>query len=128
MLGELSEAGQLIATNLASPAPRFANTTGRAFFLSAVIAELEGAPVAAAIGRLKAMLKGPPLPVTPDVAARWDMRYFIDHLRGRLPENTVDLLAAVVSALDDPRALPDLERFAAWRDAGDASPEPEAPA
>jgi len=67
------------------------------------------------LGQLKTLLTGPELPVAGDVAVPWDIAYFIGHLRPKLPPGSADFLTALVAALNDRAKLPDLGRFAEWK-------------
>lgn len=51
-----------------------------------------------------------------DVAVPWDIAYFIEHLRPKLPSGSADFLTALVAALNDPTKLAYLDRFPEWRD------------
>ena len=117
MLGQLEEARQILAVNWHLNAPPHANTTPRIAFLRHLIALLESQPNTPFLGQLKTLLTGPTLPVASDVAVPWDITYFIEHLRFKLPSGSTDFLTALVAVLNDRTKLSELEEFPAWREA-----------
>jgi hypothetical protein len=74
-------------------------------------------PAAAHIGKLKMILGGVALSVYSDIEVPWDIVYLTDHLRFKLNTNQIDLLAVLISVLNDPFKLTDLDQFPEWRDA-----------
>ena len=116
MLGKLEEAREILAANWHLKAPPHANTTPCIVFLRHVIALLESQPSTPFLGQLKTLLSSPELPVAADVAVPWKIAYFIEHLSPKLPPGSAEFLTALVAALNDRAKLPDLDRFAEWRD------------
>ena len=117
MTGETAEARRLLAGNWAWPAPDCANTTPRIAFLGLLTNLLDGGNDADAIGRLKALLLGPKLPVAAGVAYPWDVEYLLDYLAPRLPDSDRAFLTALLAAINDTDLAPALDRFPIWRDA-----------
>ena len=143
LFGKLEEARQILAANWRLNAPPHANTTPRIAFLRQLIAQLESQPATPFLGQLKTLLTGPEtrrtgvapvsiqeksetagtdcptptpeLPVASGVAVPWDIAYFIEFLKPKLGEHPAEFLTALVAALNDHGKIPDLERFAAWR-------------
>jgi len=116
MLGELAKAQQLLGVNSQSKAPQYANTTPRVVFLRAIVALLEGHPTALFLGQLKTLIASEPLPVMSDVQVPWDITYFVEYLRPKLPADAINFLTALVTALNDRTKLSELDRFPEWRD------------
>lgn len=116
MDGKLSEAEREISALWHLNAPTYRNTTPRILFLRMVVASLVGEPTAVFLRQLKTLLCGDPLPIAEHVAHPWDLGYFIDYVRRRLPADTVAFLAAIVAALNDPLKLDELDTFQNWRD------------
>ena len=75
-----------------------------------------GTPNTPFLGQFKTLLTGPELPVASDVAVPWDIAYFIEYLRPKLPPGNAEFLTALATALNDRTNLPDLDRFPEWRD------------
>jgi hypothetical protein len=96
--------------------PDCANTTPGIAFLGLLAALLEGGDGTGAIGRLKALLLGPKLPMAAGVAHPWDVGYLLDYLAPRLPDGQHAFLAGLVATINAPDQVGDLDRFPAWRD------------
>jgi tetratricopeptide (TPR) repeat protein len=118
MLGKLEEADQILAASWRLDAPPHANTTPCIVFLRYLCARLGSQADTRCLGQLKALLTGPKLPVSSDVASQWDIAYFIEYLRPKLPPDVPEFLATLVAALNDRIKLPQLDHFPEWRDQG----------
>jgi hypothetical protein len=81
-----------------------------------MIALLESKNSTPFIGKLKTLLAVDPLPDHADVARVWDIAYFIEYLRPKLPPDQVEFLMALAEAMNDPTKLPELDKFPLWRD------------
>ena len=115
LLGKLQEAKEMLAANWQLNASPIGNITPRIIYLRYIVALLGSEPYTPFPGQLKILLTGPELPVASEVAVPWDVAYFIEHLRPKLPPGKADFLTALVDALNDRAKLPNLEQFAEWK-------------
>ena len=116
LLGNLTEARELLRENWQIKDEGFANTTPRIAFQAHVIALLETRPRTLFLGQLKTLLTGPELPVSKDIAVPLDITYFFEYLRPQLHSGSTDFLTALVAAINDRANLPALDSFPEWRD------------
>jgi tetratricopeptide (TPR) repeat protein len=115
MLDKMEEANQILTENWRLNAHHHANTTPRIAFLQYIVAMLESRQNTIFLGRLKKLLTGPELPVTTDVAVPWDIAYFIEYLRPKLPPDSPDFLFALVAAMNDLGQVDKLNEFDIWK-------------
>jgi hypothetical protein len=47
----------------------------------------------------------------------WDIAYFIEYLKPKLPVETIEFLTALVDAMNDRAKRPEMEKFQIWREA-----------
>jgi hypothetical protein len=89
-------------------------TTARMLFVRVAISCRSAQPHAQQIAQLKTLLLNGELAAAGNVATRWRMEKPLDFLRGNLTTEPGEFLTALVAALNDGDALPDLDRFPAW--------------
>jgi hypothetical protein len=116
LLDRLAEARQLLDQNWTTASERLANLTPRILILAYISARLESQPGDLFLGQVKTLLTGSELPIAPGIAVPWDLGYFIDLLRFRLPDGAAEFLTAILAALNDRANVPALEAFSDWRD------------
>jgi hypothetical protein len=92
-------------------------TSTRLLFVRLTVALLESQPTEKFVGQLKTLLALESLPDYADVMKVWDIDYFIEHLRSKLPPSSTNFLTALAAVLNDRTKLPELEEFPAWREA-----------
>ena len=63
------------------------------------------------LGRMKNSLQAP------NAQMEWTMQPVLEHIRPKLPEESMNLLTALIAALNDSANLPALDAIPAWRDA-----------
>jgi len=91
-------------------------TSGRILFVRTVLSWLIGTNPAALLGRLKTLLAREELPAHGNISIRWDVADVLEQLRSRLPEKEkMDLLIALVDALNDHSYIVDLDQSPLWR-------------
>jgi hypothetical protein len=115
MQGKLSGARHELAALWKGNAPAHQNTTPPILFLRFIIALLESQSGDVFVGQLKTLLLGEPLPQAPNVAVPWDIGYFVDFLRQKLPDAAIAFLTALVAALNDRDETAKLDGFELWR-------------
>lgn len=115
MLDKPAEARRILTANWGLNAPPYVNTTPCIAFLRYLIALLESQPNSPFLGQLRTLLTGAELPVAQDVAAPWDIGYFIEYVRLKLQPGSAEFLTALIAALNDHTKLPDLDHFPEWR-------------
>jgi hypothetical protein len=116
LLGRAAEARALLDQNWKAGAEQFANLTPRIPFLAYLSARVEGQPADLFLGQVKTLVTGPELPTSPDIGVPWDLGYFFEQLRERLPNGAPEILTALVAAQNDRANLPALDSFQEWVD------------
>jgi tetratricopeptide (TPR) repeat protein len=114
--GNLAEAREQVSKAWALKSCPHDLTSSRILFIQYMIALLESKNSTPFIGKLKTLLAVDPLPDHADVARVWDIAYFIEYLRPKLPPDQVEFLMALAEAMNDPTKLPELDKFPLWRD------------
>ena len=77
---------------------------------------VDDGPTEKFVGQLKTLLALESLPDYADVVKVWDIAYFIEHLRPKLPPDSANFLAALAAVLNDRTKLPELEKFPVWHE------------
>jgi tetratricopeptide (TPR) repeat protein len=121
MLGRLEEARAGLESNLKAKAPLQANTTPRIWFLEFLVDLLESRPTQQPLGRLKTFMLGEPTPNHPKITVPWDVGYFLEAIKAKVPADAFAFLVALVAALNDRANVAKLDEFPAWRE---VAPEP----
>jgi hypothetical protein len=83
----------------------------RILFFQCVFSMFDAADTTAIVGEIKAAL------LKPDAYLEWTIQPMLDRLRSQLGETNYQFLKALAEALNDAKAMPQLDEFAQWRDA-----------
>jgi hypothetical protein len=89
-------------------------TSARLIFVRLSIAMLESRPLTPFVGMLRTLLGWESLPDYADVVRVWDIGYFIERLRPRLPPGSAEFLTTLAAALNDHQELTKLEEIDLW--------------
>jgi len=89
-------------------------TSGRILFARVALCWLRNADASQYLGQLRTLLAQPELPCQGGIDRQWAATDILDQLRSRLSPEEVDLLVAIVAALNEPSKVADLERFDLW--------------
>jgi len=90
-------------------------TTARILFMRLVLCVRQSVSPAPYLGQLNTLLTGPALTAKGNVATQWDIAKPLEFLGEKLTSDHLDLLTALVAALNDRANLPALDAFSEWR-------------
>lgn len=92
-------------------------TSGRILFVRTALTLLRGGDPALYLGQLRTLLARPTLECLGGIATEWEIPDVLRHLANLLDDAQALLLIELADVLNDRTTLPDLDDFAAWRDA-----------
>jgi tetratricopeptide (TPR) repeat protein len=115
MQGKLNEAKPLLARAWQMKSGKHDLTSTRLLFVRLTVALLESQSSEQILGMLKTMVAWESMPDHAEVVTTWDMAYFIEYLRPKLPLGSAEFLTALAAALNDHDEVGKLDSFDLWK-------------